>query len=51
MKRKIGTYCKYFCVGWLCLLMFAVNQIAHAKLKIYYMPTGTLGAKSLADGC
>ena len=40
MKCKIGTYCKYFCLGWLCLLMFAVSQIAHAKLKIYYMPTG-----------
>ena len=40
MKRKIGTYCKSFCFGWLCLLMFAVSQIAHAKLKIYYMPSG-----------
>ena len=41
MKRKIGMYCKYCCVGWLCLLLFAVSQMAHAKLKIYYMPTGT----------
>ena len=40
MKRKIGIYCKSFCVGWLCLLMFVVSHIAHAKLKIYYMPTG-----------
>ena len=40
MKCKIGTYCKYFCLGWLCLLMFAVSHIAHTKLKIYYMPTG-----------
>ena len=40
MKRKIGIYRKSFCVGWLCLLIFAVSQIAHAKLKIYYMPSG-----------
>ena len=40
MKRKIGIYRESFCVGWLCLLMFAMNQTAHAKLKIYYMPTG-----------
>ena len=40
MKRRIGIYRKSFCVGWLCLLMFAVSHIAHAKLKIYYMPSG-----------
>ena len=40
MKRKIGTYCKSFCVGWLCLLMFVVSHMAHAKLKIYYMQPG-----------
>ena len=40
MKRKIGTYCKSFCFGWLCLLMFVVSHMAHAKLKIYYMPSG-----------
>ena len=40
MKPKIGIYCKSFCVSWLCLLMFAVSDIAYAKLKIYYMPTG-----------
>ena len=40
MKRKIGIYRKSFCVGWLCLLMFVVSHIAHAKLKIYYMPIG-----------
>ncbi len=40
MKRRIGTYCKSLFIGWLCLLMFAVSQIAHAKLKIYYMPSG-----------
>ena len=40
MKRKIGTYCKSFCIGWLCLLIFAVSQIAQAKLKIYYMQPG-----------
>ena len=40
MKCKITTYRKYFCIGWLCLLMFAVSHTAHAKLKIYYMPTG-----------
>ena len=40
MKCKIGTYRKCFCISWLCLLMFAMSQIAHAKLKIYYMPTG-----------
>ena len=40
MKRRIGTYCKSLFIGWLCLLMFAVSQIAQAKLKIYYMPSG-----------
>ena len=40
MKCKIGTYCKSFCVGWLCLLMFVVSHMAQAKLKIYYMPSG-----------
>ena len=40
MKCKIETYRKYFCISWLCLLMCAVSQTAHAKLKIYYMPTG-----------
>jgi Tol biopolymer transport system component len=40
MKRKIGAYRKYFCIGWLCLLMFGASQMAYAKLKIYYMPTG-----------
>ena len=40
MKCKIGIYRKYFCLGWLCLLIFAVSHMAHAKLKIYYMPTG-----------
>ena len=40
MKRKIGMYCKSFCLGWLCLSVFGVNYIAYAKLKIYYMPHG-----------
>ena len=40
MNPKIRTYCKSFCVSSLCLLMFVVSHIAHAKLKIYYMPTG-----------
>ena len=40
MKCKIGTYRKSLFIGWLCLSVFAVNHIAHAKLKIYYMPTG-----------
>ena len=40
MKCKIGAYRKYFCLGWLCLLMFGASHMAHAKLKIYYMPTG-----------
>ena len=40
MKPKTRMYCKPFCVSWLCLLMFVVSQTAHAKLKIYYMPTG-----------
>ena len=40
MKRKIGPYRKSLFIGWLCLLMFAMSQIAHAKLKIYYMPSG-----------
>ena len=40
MKCKIRIYHKYFCLGWLCLLMFAVNHTVHAKLKIYYMQPG-----------
>ena len=40
MKRRTGTYCKSLFIGWLCLLIFVVSQIAQAKLKIYYMPTG-----------
>ena len=40
MKCKITPYRKYFCISWLCLLIFAVSHMAHAKLKIYYMPTG-----------
>ena len=40
MKFKIGIYRKSFCLGWLCLLIFAVNHMAHAKLKIYYMQPG-----------
>ena len=40
MKWKITSYRKTLLIGWLCLLMFAMSQIAHAKLKIYYMPTG-----------
>ena len=40
MKCKITSYRKTLFIGWLCLLMFAMNQTAHAKLKIYYMPIG-----------
>ena len=40
MRCKIRMYRKHLCVGWFCLLMFSVSHIAHAKLKIYYMPTG-----------
>ncbi len=40
MKCKIGTYRNPLFIGWLCLSVFAVSQTAHAKLKIYYMPTG-----------
>ena len=40
MKCKIGPYRKFLFIGWLCLLMFVVSHAAHAKLKIYYMPTG-----------
>ena len=40
MKCKIGMYRNPLFIGWLCLLIFAVSQTAHAKLKIYYMPTG-----------
>ena len=40
MKCTITMYRKYFCIGWLCLLMFGISHTAHAKLKIYYMPTG-----------
>ena len=40
MKCTITMYRKYFCIGWLCLLIFGISHTAHAKLKIYYMPTG-----------
>ncbi len=40
MKRKITSYRKTLFIGWFCLLIFAVSHIAHAKLKIYYMPSG-----------
>ena len=40
MKCKITSYRKTLFIGWLCLLIFAVNHMAQAKLKIYYMPTG-----------
>ena len=40
MKCKITAYRKYFCLGWFCLSIFGVSHMAHAKLKIYYMPTG-----------
>ena len=37
MKPKIRIY---LCLGWLCLLIFAVNHTVYAKLKIYYMQPG-----------
>ena len=40
MKCEIRTYRKYFYISWLCLLIFAVSHMAHAKLKIYYMQPG-----------
>ena len=40
MKCKIEIYRKYFCLSWLCLLIFSMSHIAHAKLKIYYMQPG-----------
>ncbi len=40
MRCKIGTYRKYLCIGWLCLLMFAASQMGHAALKIYYVQVG-----------
>ena len=40
MKSKITAYRKYFCISWLCLLIFGMSHIAHAKLKIYYMQPG-----------
>ena len=40
MKCKIRIYRKYFYLSWLCLLIFAVNHMAYAKLKIYYMQPG-----------
>ena len=40
MKYKITSYRKTLFIGWFCLLIFAVSHMAHAKLKIYYMPTG-----------
>ena len=40
MKRRIGMYRRYLCIGWLCLLIFAVSQAGHAALKIYYMRLG-----------
>ena len=40
MKCKITAYRKSLFIGWLCLLIFAVSHMAHAKLKIYYMQPG-----------
>ena len=40
MRCKIGTYRKYLCIGWLCLLMSATSQMGHAALKIYYVQVG-----------
>ena len=40
MKWKITSYRKSLFIGWFCLLIFAVSQTAHAKLKIYYMHPG-----------
>ena len=40
MRYKIGTYRKYLCIGWLCLLMFATSQMGYAALKIYYVQVG-----------
>ena len=40
MKCKITAYRKSLCIGWLCLLIFGVSHMAHAKLKIYYMQPG-----------
>ena len=40
MRCKIGTYRKYLCTGWLCLLMFAASQMGYAELKIYYVRVG-----------
>ena len=40
MRCKIGTYRKYLCIGWLCLLIFGVSQMGYAELKIYYVQVG-----------
>ncbi|MYE87535.1 hypothetical protein F4X33_00870, partial [Candidatus Poribacteria bacterium] len=40
MRCKIGTYRKFFCIGWLCLLIFGVSQMGYAALKIYYIRAG-----------
>ena len=40
MKCKITSYRKTLFIGWFCLMIFGVSHMAHAKLKIYYMPTG-----------
>ena len=40
MRCKIGTYRKYLCIGWLCLLISGISQMGHAALKIYYVRVG-----------
>ena len=39
MKRKIGAYRKYFCIGLFCLLMSAAG-LGYAELKVYYVRVG-----------
>ena len=51
MKRKIGAYRKYFCIGWLCLLMFGCKPHGACKIEDLLYAAGEVGAKSLADGC
>ena len=50
MKCKITSYRKYFCLGWFCLLMLAVNSNGACKIEDLLHAERKVGAKSLADG-
>ena len=50
MKCKIGAYRKYFCLGWLCLLILRREPHSACKIEDLLHADRKVGAKSLADG-